>query len=63
MQNENSKMCPICRIYKPLSDYGVRMINGKNIGQGYCKLCKKELDREYAKKTRCDGKLEKEKEI
>ena len=52
MQNKNGKMCPICRTYKPLSDYGVRIRNGKNIGQGYCKVCKKKLDREYAQRTR-----------
>ena len=49
MQNENAKMCPICRIFKPISDYGIRLRNGKNIGQGYCKNCKRKLDREYAK--------------
>ena len=56
MQNENSKMCPICRIYKPLSDYGVRMRNGKNIGQGYCRICKKKLDREYVQRTKGNRK-------
>ena len=53
MQIENGKMCPVCRTYKPLSEYGVRMRNDKNIGQGYCKLCKRELDRAYAKAKRC----------
>ena len=52
MQVINGKMCPICREYKSLSEYGVRMRNGKNIGQGYCKLCKKVLDKEYVQKTR-----------
>ena len=52
MSNEISKMCPVCREYKPLSAYGVRMRNCKNIGQGYCKVCKKKLDREYVQRTR-----------
>lgn len=48
----DGKMCPNCYSYKPLSEYGKRMRNGKNIGQGYCKTCKKILDKEYAKAKR-----------
>ena len=47
MQNVDRKMCSICRTYKPLSEFGKRMRNGKNIGHSYCKICKKAWDKEY----------------
>lgn len=39
------KLCPVCREYKPLSEYGKRMRNGQNIGQAYCIPCKRIIDR------------------
>lgn len=48
----DGKMCPNCYTYKPLSEFGTRMRKGKNIGQGYCKSCKKMLDRAYVKAKR-----------
>ncbi len=39
------RLCPVCREFKPLSEYGKRMRNGKNIGQSYCIPCKRIIDR------------------
>lgn len=41
----DGKLCPVCREFKPLSGYGKRMRNGKNIGQAYCTICKRVIDR------------------
>ena len=46
------KMCPNCFSYKLLSDFGIRMKNGKNIGQSYCRSCKRMLDRAYVNAKR-----------
>lgn len=48
----DGKMCPNCYTFKPLSDFGKRMRNGKNIGQGYCIPCKRMLDRERMRAIR-----------
>ena len=40
------RLCPVCREFKPLAEYGKRMRNGKNIGQAYCKPCKLIIDRD-----------------
>lgn len=45
----NGKMCPNCYTYKALSEFGIRMKKGKNVGQPYCKPCKKMLDRAYVR--------------
>ena len=39
------KLCPVCREFKPLSEYNKRIRNGKNIGQAYCKVCQRIIDR------------------
>lgn len=41
----DGRLCPVCREFKPLSEYGKRMRNGKNIGQPYCIPCKRIIDR------------------
>ena len=41
----DGKLCPVCREFKSLSEYGKRMRNGKNIGQAYCMPCKLVIDR------------------
>ena len=46
------KMCPNCYTFKPLSDFGKRMRNGINIGQGYCIKCKRMIDRDYKRAKR-----------
>ena len=46
------KMCPNCYTFKPLSDFGKRMRNGRNIGQGYCINCKRMIDRDYKRAKR-----------
>lgn len=46
------KMCPVCREFKALSEYGTRMQKGKNIGQCYCRPCKRRLDRAYSRARR-----------
>lgn len=48
----NGKMCPNCYTYKSLTEFGIRMKNGKNIGQGYCKPCKRMLDKSYMRAKR-----------
>lgn len=48
----DGKMCPNCYTFKPLSEFGKRMRNGKNIGQGYCIPCKRMIDREYVRAKR-----------
>lgn len=48
----NGKMCPNCYTYKALSEFGIRMKKGKNVGQPYCKPCKKMLDRAYVRTKR-----------
>lgn len=48
----NGKMCPNCYTYKSLTEFGIRMKNGKNIGQGYCKSCKRMLDNAYMRAKR-----------
>lgn len=45
-------MCPNCYVYKPLSEFGKRICKGKNIGQPYCRKCKRMLDREYVRAKR-----------
>ena len=45
MINMDGKLCPVCREFKPLSEYGKRMSKGKNIGQSYCRVCKRIIDR------------------
>lgn len=39
------RLCPVCREFKPLSEYGKRMRNGRDIGQSYCIPCKRIIDR------------------
>ena len=46
------RLCPVCREFKPLSGYGKRMKNGKNIGQAYCIPCKRIIDRENQRARR-----------
>lgn len=41
----DGKLCPVCREFKSLSEYGIRMKNGENIGQSYCRACKRIIDR------------------
>ena len=50
--NNETKMCARCRKCKPLSAFSNYMKNGKNIRQGYCKICKSEVNRmHYMAKT------------
>lgn len=48
----DGKMCPVCREYKEITEFGTRMRNGKNIGQGYCIACKRAMDRVYQRARR-----------
>ena len=42
--SEEVKMCSRCRKSKPLSAFSNYIKNGKNIRQGYCKICKSEVN-------------------
>lgn len=54
------RLCPICRVYKPLSEYGKRMRKGRNVGQAYCIPCKRIFDRENQRARREMAKLDRE---
>lgn len=53
----DGKLCPVCREFKPLSEYGKRMRRGKNIGQAYCIPCKRIIDRNNKRTKREMEKL------
>ena len=42
---KSGRLCPVCREFKPLSEYGKRLRRGKNIGQAYCIPCKRIIDK------------------
>lgn len=54
------RLCPVCREFKPLSEYGKRIRNGKNIGQAYCIPCKRLFEKNNQRMRREMQRLERE---